>query len=122
MSDQELYAIAQERITRRNRRWTLWAVNLAALIISVAAVVLLIDSPYQMIGIAVMLGVAGIFVPHTIIAAMANSRDEDIESEVAKLRAALSYEKPKRLQLSDDDAVDDSLAWEYEEDQRRRKG
>lgn len=77
MSDHELYAIAQERIARRNRRWTLWAVNLAALIISVAAMVLLIDSPYQMIGIALMLAVAGIFVPHTIIAAMANSIAEN---------------------------------------------
>ncbi|MBZ0282868.1 MAG: hypothetical protein K8L97_19165 [Anaerolineae bacterium] len=119
MSEQELYGIARQRIDRRNRRWTLWGVDLAGLILSVAALILLSETPYVIVSVAVMIGWAGVFVLHTIMAAMAQSRDEDIEKEVAKLREAaeMDYEKPKRLTLTEDGEITD-YADEYEETER----
>jgi hypothetical protein len=114
MSDQELYDIASQRISRRNRRWTLWAVDLAGLIMSVAGVVLLSDSEARRIAVSVMLAWAAIFVLHTFIVTMAHSRDEDIEKEVAKLRDATN-EKPKRLRLTDDGEIMEYTGREYDE-------
>ncbi len=124
MSDQELYEIASQRVDRRNRRWTLWGFNLAILILSVAAVVLFVDTPYQMTSVAVMLAWAGIFVLHTLIAAIAHSRDEDIEKEVDRLReagATRAYEKPKRLHLTEDGEITEYVDWEHEEAERELK-
>ena len=124
MSDQELYEIAHQRIDRRNRRWTLWGFDLAGLILSVAAMILLIDTPYFMISVAVMIAWAGVFVLHTLVAAMAHSRDEDIQKEVAKLREAsldAAYEKPKRLRLTEDGELMDDADWEHEEAERKLK-
>lgn len=125
MSDQELYEIARQRIERRTRRWTLWAVNLAILIITVAAVVFLSDSVYQTYAIGGMLGWAGIFVLHTIIAALRESSEGDIENAFAKLKKSASergYEKPKRLHLTDDGEItDDGYDDEYEEPEQRMK-
>lgn len=121
MSDQELYEIAQQRIDRRNRRWTLWAFNLAGLILSVAAVVFLSDTPLETASIAFMLTWAALFVPHTILAAMAQSRDEDIDKEVFRLRQASSqwdYEKPKRLRLTEDGEITDHAVWEDDQTER----
>lgn len=101
MSDQELYEIARQRIDQRNRRWTLWAVNLAGLILSLAALILLGETEYATIGAGVFMAWIGVFVLHTILAALSETREKDIEGEVAKLREAV-YEKPKRLELSDD--------------------
>lgn len=123
MLDQELYQIANQRINRRNRRWTLWSINLAILIISVAAMIFLSDTFYDTISLAFMLGWAGIFVMHTIILGMASSRDDDVEKEVAKLRelAEMGYEKPKRLHLTDDGEISDDADWAYEEAESSRK-
>ena len=112
MSNQELYEIARDRVDRRNRRWTLWAFDLAGLIISVAALILLGPTPYATVAAAVMMIWAGVFTLHTIVASMAHSRDEDIEKEVAKLREA-TYEKPKRL--TDDGEIEDNDEWVYED-------
>ena len=117
MSDQELYEIARQRIDRRNRRWTLWAFDLAGLVLSVAALILLVGTPFRLIGVAVMLAWGGVFTLHTIIAAMGHSRDEDIEKEVAKLREA-TYEKPKRL-TDDGEIEDENDEWVYEEEAAR---
>jgi len=118
MSNQELYEIAQQRITRRNRRWTLWAIDLAGLIMTVAALIFVSDTPYETLAAAVMMGWGGIFVLHTIVTAMGHSKENDIEKEVAKLREALPevYEKPKRLHLTDDGEITDEADLEYEED------
>ena len=123
MADQELYEIAQQRIDRRNRRWTLWAFDLAVLIAAVAVMIFLVDTPYQMISLAVMIAWAGVFTLHTIVAAMAQSRSDDIEKEVSKLREAMpaAYEKPKRLHLTDDGEITDDADWAYEEDERKLK-
>ena len=123
MSNQELYEIARQRIDHRNRRWTLWAVDLAVLIATVGVMILLVDTPYQMISLAVMIAWAGVFTLHTIVAAMAHSRSDDIEKEVSKLREAMpeAYEKPKRLHLTDDGEITDEDDWAYEEDERKLK-
>jgi hypothetical protein len=115
MSEQELYDIARQRIDKRNRRWTFWAIDLAGLILSMAALILLGDSVYATVGAAVFMAWAGIFTFHTIIAAMAQSRDKDIEGEVAKLREAVEYEKPKRMELTEDGEILEHDDWAVEE-------
>lgn len=119
MSDGELYEIARARIDRRNRRWTFWAVNLAGLVLSLAALILLGPTEYVNVAAAVFMAWAGVFTLHTILAAMAQSREGDIEGEVAKLRDAL-YEKPKRLEVSDDGELVEPDEWAYEEEQENR--
>lgn len=118
MSEQEFYEIARRRIDQRNRRWTIWGIDLAGLIIMVAALILLGDTAYATIAAAVFMAWAGAFTFHTIVAAMAQSRESDIEGEVAKLRAAvLVYEKPKRLALDEDGELVEHDDWEVEEGQ-----
>lgn len=119
MSEQELYQIARQRIDQRNRRWTLWAFNLAGLVLSLAAMVLLGDTGYDDIAAGVFLAWGGIFTLHTIVAAMAQSRDGDIEGEVAKLRDAF-YEKPKRLEVGEDGELVERDNWEYEDPASKR--
>jgi hypothetical protein len=120
MSDQELYDIARQRIDRRNRRWTLWAFNLAGLIFSVAALILLSETEHVVLGVAFMIFWAGIFVLHTIITALAHVRDDDIDKELAKLRNA-AHDKPKRMVLSEDGEIADYAEWEQDEAERRLK-
>jgi hypothetical protein len=99
MSEDELYEIARQRVDQRNRRWTLWAFNLGGLILSLALLILVKGTLVT----AIFMGWIGVFVVHTIVAALAESRDGEIESQVAKLREAASvYEKPKRLELGED--------------------
>ena len=112
--------MARERIDRRYRRWRFWAFNLAGLIFTVALLVLLSDSGYETIAAALMMTWAGQFVAHTILAAMAHSRDEDIEKEVAKLRTVV-YEKPKRLGLSEDGEIVEETDWEADAPERRMR-
>ncbi len=125
MSNQDLYEIAQQRITRRNRRWTLWAIDLAGLIMTVAALIFVSNTPYETIAAAVMMGWGGVFVLHTIVTTMAHSKENDIEKEVAKLREAMPegfYEKPKRLHLTDDGEItDDESDVDYEAIERNLK-
>jgi hypothetical protein len=122
MSEQELYDIARQRIDKRNRRWTFWAIDLAGLILSMAALILLGDSVYATVGAAVFMAWAGIFTFHTIMAAMAQSRDKDIEGEVAKLRDAAGafYEKPKRMELTEDGEIVEHDDWAVEEAAKSR--
>jgi hypothetical protein len=114
MSEHELYQIARERINQRNRRWTFWAVDLAGLVLSLAALVFLSDGVSATLATAIFLAWGGIFTLHTIVAAMAQSRDGDIEGEVAKLRDAF-YEKPKRLEVGEDGELVERDDFEYEE-------
>jgi hypothetical protein len=122
MSNQELYDIARQRVDRRNRRWTLWAINLGVLILSVALVVYNSETPYVQNNVGFMLVCAAVFVTHTIILGMTSSRDEDIEKEVEKLRdavSAASYEKPKRMELTDDGEIVDVEDWTHDDAQNR---
>jgi hypothetical protein len=95
MSNPELYEIARQRIDRRNRRWTIWAVHLAAFLAYVGFFVAIAETEYVLLGVFGLLAWAGVFTLHTIVLAMNESREKDIEKEVAKLQA-LGYEKPKR--------------------------
>lgn len=101
MSEQELYEIARQRIDQRNRRWKLWAVNLSVWILSLAALILLGETPYVDAAAAVFMGWGGVLALHTIFNALAESREKNIEKEVERLREAV-YEKPKRVELTDD--------------------
>lgn len=115
MNNDGLYELASQRIDRRNRRWTLWSVNLGGLILSLALLILVGNT----VTAAIFMAWAGVFTLHTILATMAHSRDQDIEREVARLREAV-YEKPKRLELDEDGELVDlpessaerSLRWE----------
>lgn len=119
MSEQEIYEMARQRIDRRNRRWTLWAFNLAGLILVLSALILLGDTAYADIAAAVFMAWGGVFTLHTILAALGHSRESDIESEVAKLRGAV-YEKPKRLELTDDGELVDLEDWDENESKVKR--
>ena len=106
MSEQEIYEIARQRIDRRNRRWSIWSVNLGVLILTLAALILTGSTTAA----AVFMAWAAVFTVHTIIAGLAESREGSIENEVAKLRSLVAatdrYEKPKnRLTLTDDGEV-----------------
>ncbi len=118
MSENELYEIARQRIDRRNRRWTIWSFDLAGLILSLALLILMSDTPYETVAGALFMAWGGVFTLHTILASLAQSRDGAIEDEVAKLRAAV-YEKPKRLELSDDGELVEFTGAEGEAQQRR---
>jgi hypothetical protein len=102
MSDDQLYEIARRRVQQRNRRWSLWALNLGVLILTLAGMILMGSE----VTVAIFLAWTAIFVVHTIILGFAESSASSIENEVAKLRKAASidsYEKPKhRLELTDD--------------------
>ncbi len=124
MSESELYQIARQRIDQRNRRWTLWAVDLLVLILTLAAVALTEGSP---IFAAIFLGWGGVFTVHTILLSLAQSRTSSIEREVARLRAAAAdegvYEKPKRqarVELSEDGELIQADDWEEDDADAQR--
>lgn len=120
MSEQELYEIASERIDQRNRRWTRWAIHLATVAGTLALLIWSGDTGFADVAAGIFLGWGGVFAMHTIWLVMAESRDEDIEKEVAKLRTAMdsAYEKPKRLGISDDGELIASDDWVSEDEER----
>jgi hypothetical protein len=109
MNERELYELAQQRIDQRNRRWTLWAINLAGLVASLAVMILMGDTALAELTLAVFLTWGGVFTAHTIMLGMAETRQKDVEGEFIKLRDTAKnlsvYEKPKRLELTDDGEV-----------------
>jgi hypothetical protein len=98
MSEDQLYEVARKRVQQRNRRWMLWSIDLGVLILLLANLILMGST----FAVALFLGWGAIFVTHTIIAGFAESTQGSIDNEVAKLRAGLQYEKPKRLELGAD--------------------
>ena len=118
MSDEQLYEIARRRIQQRNRRWSLWALDLGVLILTLAAMIMMGND----ITVAIFLVWGAIFVVHTIILGFAQSSENSIENEVAKLRKAAAasalYEKPKRLELSDDGELSESMDVPNQRNQR----
>jgi len=112
MSDEQLYEIARKRIHARNRRWSLWALNLGVLILALAGMILLSSE----LTVAIFFAWGAIFVVHTIILGFRESSESSIENEVAKLRkatAGMEYEKPKRdsrrLELTDDGELNEIM-------------
>ena len=124
MSDQEIYEIVERRIDQRNRRRVLWAMDLMGLILSLAALIVVSDMTtnpvYEHWAAAVFIGWGGVFTLHSILLWLAETRQNDIESEVARLRQT-HYEKPKRLELSEDGELVEPNEWEAENEQRREK-
>jgi hypothetical protein len=103
MSEQELYEIAQQRIDHRNRRLLFFGIDLAGFLAYIGIFILLAQTAFSGIGVAILLVWCGVFVLHCIMFSMSESRDKDIEGEVANLRQVdYSSEKPKRLALGDD--------------------
>jgi hypothetical protein len=102
MSDDELYQLAQQSIDRRNRRVIFLGMHGAALTAYVGLFILLANTEFVDLAVAVLVAWGGLFVLHCILFGLAWSRDDDITSEVAKLRKAVDYEKPKRLALAED--------------------
>jgi hypothetical protein len=118
MSQHEIYETARRRIDQRTRRWTLWAMNLAGLIFSLAGLILLGGTVLAELAVAVFLAWGGIFTMHTIVAGFAEARDGEIEKEVSRLRElvqARDYEKPKRLEITDDGELADVEDWDTEQ-------
>jgi hypothetical protein len=101
MSEELLYELAQNRASRRYNRRKLWALNVGGMMVWLAVVALLSETAFATLAAAVFLAWLGVVVVHTLMLVAANSRDKDIESEVARLREAV-YDKPKRLELSED--------------------
>ncbi|HVU09670.1 MAG TPA: hypothetical protein VHD90_00275 [Phototrophicaceae bacterium] len=102
MSEDQLYELARKRIDRRNRRVLLLGVNIFAFLIYVGAFVAFYhDVSHQLALFGIMLWF-GVLVFHVIALGVTQSRDQDIEREIAKLREQV-YEKPKRLDLDDAD-------------------
>jgi hypothetical protein len=122
MSDQEIYAIVERRIDQRNRRRMFWAIDLAGLVLSLAILIAsgsLSNSVYEDWAAAIFMAWGGVFTLHSILLWMKETRQKDIESEVARLRQ-VDYEKPKRLELSDEGELVDTNEWAMEDEQRRR--
>jgi len=121
MSEQE---IVERHIDQRNRRRLLWAIDLAGLVLALAALILLSsragNSVYGDWAAAVFIGWGGVFTLHSIVLWLAETRQNDIENEVTRLRQ-IDYEKPKRLELSEDGEPVDPHELEIENEQRRQK-
>lgn len=124
MSEQEIYEIVERRIDQRNRRRLLWAIDLAILFFTLSALIALGNSAgnsvYEEWAAAVFIGWGGVFTLHSIMLWLAETRQSDIENEVARLRQ-IDYEKPKRLELSEDGELVDPHELEIENEQRRQK-
>jgi hypothetical protein len=108
MSEDQLYELARKRIDRKNRRWMLLGVNFFMFLLYVGAFTAFSGIPRN-VGAFVALAWMGVLVLHVFMVNITQNRDEAIDSEIAKLREAVEYEKPKRLELSDDGEFTESL-------------
>ena len=109
MSEEPLYEIARRRIQQRNRRWTLWGVNFLAFLMYVGAFTAFSGIPRN-VGEFILRAWFGVLVLHTTALVMTQDQEENIESEVAKLRNAVdSTQKPKRREFSEYGASSESV-------------
>lgn len=121
MSEDQLYAMAQRRIDRRNRRWLLLGVNFLGLMSWFAFVAAFGDRMPNGFGEMIIIIWTGVLILHGIVAGLAQTRDREIEREVSRLRSMLYEEKPKRLALSEDgELVDDVLELDFRSAAKRR--
>ncbi|HVU09669.1 MAG TPA: hypothetical protein VHD90_00270 [Phototrophicaceae bacterium] len=102
MSEDLLYELARNRVERRNRRWVWWSVDFAGVVLMLALVALVGNTAFGGAAAALFLAWGGLLALHTLWMARMRHHDSDIEREVARLREASGFEKPKRLELSDD--------------------
>ncbi|MEO8396208.1 MAG: hypothetical protein ABI700_24655 [Chloroflexota bacterium] len=108
MSEDQLYEIARKRIDRKNRRWLLLGVNFFLFMVYIGAFTMFTGIPRN-IGAFMALAWLGVLVLHVFIINVTQNRDEAIDGEIAKLREALEYQKPKRLELTDDGELSESV-------------
>ena len=132
MSEDQLYELAQKRIDRRNRRWLLWGVNFLGWMSWIAFAAAFNDriSMLDVLGPMVAIIWAGVIVLHGIYLGMAQTRNHEVEREVARLRRDLYDDasgslvpkrKHERLQLSGDgELIDDESANPYLTDDKAR--
>ncbi len=109
MSEEQLYELARKRIDRKNQRWILWGADFLAFLIYVGAFVTFKpgNPGVHNLGVFIALAWIGVLCLHGVIISMTQNRDQQVESEVARLREAV-YEKPKRLELDEDGELVDS--------------
>jgi hypothetical protein len=120
MNDRDLYAVAEARMNARMQRWRRWSYTLVATAASVGLYVVASDGPYQSLALGLMIVMGGILTGHTVLTGMAESNADSLDKEVAKLRAA-AYEKPKRLELTDDGELSEVRPAMTEQDERLAK-
>lgn len=110
MYEDRLYELARKRIDRKNRRWFLWGVNFLLFLTFIGAFVTFRDIPRN-VGTFITLVWFGVLALHGISIGVTQNREQEIAREVAKLREAVEYEKPKRdskrIELTDDGEVTD---------------
>jgi hypothetical protein len=120
MTDHDLYALAEARMNARMQRWRRWSYTLVATVATVALMILLRDTRYDTVGLAILIVMGGIFTGHTVLTGMAESNAGNLDREVARLRDKL-YEKPKRLELADDGELSEVPAQMAAPDERLGK-
>jgi hypothetical protein len=112
MYEEQLYELARQRIDRKNRRWFLWGVNFLLFLMFIGAFVTFRGIPRD-VGTFMALAWFGVLALHGITIGMTQNREQEIASEVAKLREAVEYEKPKRasnrVELIDDGELSESI-------------
>ena len=109
MSEERLYEMARQRIDRKNRRWIFWGVDFLMFLIFVGAFTAFSGIPRN-VGEFILRAWFGVLVLHTTALVMTQDQEENIESEVAKLRNAVdSTQKPKRREFSEYGASSESV-------------
>jgi hypothetical protein len=126
MSEEQLYALAQKRVDRRNRRWLLWGVNFLGLMGWIAFAAAFGERMLDGFGPMVAIIWTGVVVLHGVYLGMAQTRDYAVEREVAHLRRDLYGDKPKRqherLHLSEDgELIDDDSGDAYFTDDKAHR-
>jgi DNA-binding CsgD family transcriptional regulator len=81
-----LYEIASARVQARNQRRMLWYINLAGFLIFIGLLILLTGTPFVLPAVFVLMVWIGMFVLHTFIVEHQESREKDIEAEIAHLQ------------------------------------
>ena len=117
MSEDQLYELARKRIDRKNRRWMLLGVNFLLFLLYIGAFAAFKGIP-QNVGVFMAMAWLGVLVLHVFVVNVTQNRDEAIDGEVAKLREALAYEKPKRLELTDDGELSEFIEEPSEQSKR----
>ncbi|GEM_PF-2024446 len=121
LSIEDIYDIAEKRINRRDRLRMFWAADLTVMILVLAAMIALSNTAASELAVVLFFVWGAIFTFHTIGFGLGENRQSDIDSEVAKLLAAVErYEKPKRLALSDEGELVDSASLTQDEVRRQK--
>ncbi len=103
--DDELYALARQRVNKRNRLLYLLGADVLAMFIYLAAFAAFRDRIPHDVGTFIAVVWVGVVGVHAMMTGVLQNRGSQIDAEVERLRQAIYDEKPKRasrLELSDD--------------------